>query len=225
MNIENFDRIAPIPEIFGEARQIAYIVDDIDEAIRTWHEKWRVGPFLVTRNAAPLSNAYYRGRKAKEARVHIAFAYVGEMQLELIELIGDTPSLYKEAVDRRQTSVHHYAVLVDDFPTAYDYALDNGFVPVVDSGIDGLARMSYVENDEGMILEVIEWNAMTRPYFNGIEERVKAADASQLIHEFELSELTPKGAVLFALIKFMLKKLFGRIKRTRRPLLDGTATA
>ena len=226
MNIRDFDTIAPIPEIFGEARQIAYIVDDIDEAIRTWHEEFGVGPFLVTRNAAPLTNAYYRGRRAEEARVNIAFAYVGDMQLELIELIGDTPSLYKEAIDRGQTSVHHYAVLVDDFPAAYAFALDNGFVPVVDAGVDGLARMSYVENTDGLILEVIEWNTMTRPYFNGLEERVKAADTGQLVHEFKLAELTPAKAALFAsILRFMVKKAFGRIEPTRRPLAGGGAAS
>jgi hypothetical protein len=225
VNISDFEAIAPIPEIFGDARQIAYIVDDIGEAIRIWHEDYGVGPFLVTRNAAPLSNAFYRGRKAQEARVHIAFAYVGDMQLELIELIGDTPSLYKAALDRGQTGVHHHAVLVDDFPTAYDFALDNGFVPVVDAGVDGLARMSYLENEEGLILEVIEWNAMTRPYFDGIEERVKGADESQLVHDFRISELTPRGALIGALLKFVVAKLFGRVRQTRRPLAAEGATS
>lgn len=225
MNISDFDNIADIAAIFGPARQIAYIVDDIDEAMATWHGRYGIGPFLVTRNAAPLSNAYYRGEKAQEARVHIAFAYVGDMQLELIQLLGDTPSLYKEAVDRKQTDVHHYAVLVDDFPGAYDYALDNGFVAVVDSGVDGLARMSYMENDDGLILEVIEWNAMTRPYFNGLESRVKSADGRQLVHEFKLSELTPKLALPLALMKFALKKLFGRVRQTRRTTADARVAA
>jgi len=218
MNINDFENIPKLPAIFGPANQVAYMVTDIDAAIKQWHDEFGIGPFLVTRNAKPLTNAYYRGREMEEARLHIAFAYVGDMQLELIELIGDTPSHYKEALDRKQTSVHHYAVCVEDFPKAYNYALDNGYISLIDAGIDGLARMSYVENDEGQILEVIEWNPMTKPYFEEIEKRVKSADPQQLIHEFKLSELTPKGQVIVALFKLMVKKLFGRVEQTRRPL-------
>lgn len=217
--IEDFDNIPELPAIFGPAKQIAYMVDDIDAAIQRWHDDYGVGPFLITRNAAPLSNAYYRGEKAHEARVNIAFAYVGDMQLELIELIGDTPSLYQEARDRNITGVHHYAVCVDDFSAAYNYALDNGFEAVIDAGVDGLARMSYMENTEqGVILEVIEWNALTKPYFNGLEALVKSADKQQqLKHDFKLTDITPKTAVALQLGKFMLKKLFGRVQQTRRP--------
>lgn len=224
--IEDFDNLPTLPAIMGPAKQVAYIVRDIDTAIQQWHEQHGVGPFLVARNAAPLSNAYYRGNKAQTARVNIAFAYVDDMQLELIELIGDTPSLYKEALDRAITGVHHYAVCVDDFPAAYDWALDNGYEAVVDAGVDGLARMSYVENrDAGLILEVIQWNSLTRPYFEGLETRMKSADAGQLIHEFELADLTPKVAVFAGAARFMLAKLTGRVRQTRRGH-DGTgATA
>ena len=215
--ISDFENVPALPSIMGPAKQIAYMVDNIDDAMNHWHEEYGVGPFVVTRNAVPLSNAYYRGEKAQTTRLNIAFAYVGEMQLELIELIGDTPGLYKEALDRQRYGVHHYAALVDDFPKAYNWALDNGFDTVIDAGMDGLARMSYMEEpDSGLILEVIEWNSLTRPYFNVIEKMVKSADAKQLVHEFNLPDITPKGAVFLGLLKFGAKKLFGGVQQTRR---------
>ena len=215
--MSDFDNIPTLPAIMGPAKQIAYMVDNIDGAMKHWHEEYGVGPFLVTRNAVPLSNAYYRNQKAQTTRVNIAFAYVGEMQLELIELIGDTPGLYKEALDRQRYGVHHYAVLVDNFPRAYSWALDNGFDAVIDAGIDGLARMSYMENPHsGLILEVIEWNSLTRPYFNVIEKKVKSADAKQLVHEFKLPDITPKTAAFLGVLKFGGKKLFGQVQQTRR---------
>jgi len=216
--IKDFDNIPELPAIMGPAKQIAYMVDDIDAAMQRWHDDHGVGPFLVTRNAVPLSNAFYRGEKAETTRVNIAFAYVGDMQLELIELIGDTPGLYKEALDRKHYGVHHYAVCVDDFPAAYNWALDNCFDAVIDAGMDGLARMSYVENpNTGLILEVIQWNALTRPYFEGLEKMVKSADKKQLVHEFKLADITPKGAVMVQLAKFMVKKALGQVKPTMRP--------
>jgi hypothetical protein len=220
--IEDFEALPELPSIMGPAKQIAYVVDDIDAAMKQWHDTHGVGPFLINRNAVPINGAYYRGNKAQRTTVHIAFAYIGDMQLELIELIGDTPGLYKEARDRQHQGVHHYAVCVDDFPAAYNWALDNGFDAVIDAGVDGLARMSYVENREtGLILEIIEWNPLTRPIFDGLEKRVRSADSSQLLHEFNLTDLTPKLTVLVQLLKFSLKKLFGGVEQTRRPITSG----
>ena len=68
--ISDFDSIPELPAIMGPAKQIAYMVDDIDAAIKHWHDEYGVGPFLVTRNATPLSNAYYRGEKARSTRDH-----------------------------------------------------------------------------------------------------------------------------------------------------------
>jgi hypothetical protein len=215
--INDFNHIPKLPAIFGTATQVAYVVPDIDAAVQHWHDEYGVGPFLVCRNEAPMANAYYRGTRMQETRINTAFAYVGDIQLELIELIGDTPSHYQEALDRKQAGVHHYGVCVEDFAAAYNYALDNGFIALVDAGMDGLARMSYVENEQGLILEVIEWNAMTRPYFDGIKSLYQAADTQQLVHEFKLADITPKVAVFVALAKYTMKKLFGRVRQTRRP--------
>ncbi len=63
----------------------------------------------------------------------------------------------------------------------------------VDAGLDGLTRMSYVENDQGLILEIVEWNAMPRPYFDGIKDLHKTCDKQQLVHEFKLADFTPKS--------------------------------
>ena len=57
------------------------------------------------------------------------------------------------------------------FSRGLQLALDNSFDAVIDAGMDGLARMSYVENpNTGLILEVIQWNALTKPYFEGLEK-------------------------------------------------------
>lgn len=216
MKIEDLENTPELPSNFGPIRQVAYIVSDIDAAIAHW-KTLGVKAFVVTRDVSPLQNAYYRGEKSLETPVHIGFGYHGVMQVELIEPLHTTPSIYAEAVERKITGVHHYAVCVEDFPTNYNYALDKGYEAVVDSGVDGLGRMSYVENpDTGVILEIIEWNALTRPYFDAIQNMCKEAGANGEDAEFELSSLTPKGALVKGIGKFLFMKLTGQIKPTRR---------
>jgi len=84
-------------------------------------------------------------------------------------------------------------------------------------GFDGLARMSYVENDAaGVIIEMVEWNDLTRPIFDGIYAKWKKIGATHEIVDFDLQAMTPKGAVLKSLGRFLVKKFTGQIKQTRR---------
>ena len=80
--------------------------------------------------------------------------------------------------------------------------------------------MEKLDGDERLILEVIEWNPLTRPYFDELERRAAAANPGQLKHEFRLEELTPKFAVLVQLLKFTVNKALGRIVDTRRYLSE-----
>ena len=68
-----------------------------------------------------------------------------------------------------------------------------------------------------------EARALTKPYFEGLEKLVKTADKQQLVHEFKLADITPKAAVFAQLLKFTVKKLFGRVEQTRRPAARAAA--
>jgi len=216
MKLDDLKSIPTLPAQFGPARQVAYIVNDLDEALDHWRELG-VSTFVIARNVSPLQNAFYRGEKSGPTLVSIAFGYLGDMQIELIQPHHDDPSIYKEALESGISGVHHYAVCVEDFPASYNFALDNGYDSVVDSGVDGLARMSYVENsDQNIILEMIQWNDLTRPYFDAIHAMWKASQDAGSDREFELASLTPKGAVIKGLGGFIFKKLTGQVKPTRR---------
>ena len=216
MTLADLKSIPKLPTRFGPAQQVAYIVPDIDAAMAHW-KTLGVPAFLITRNVNPLQNAFYRGEKSGKTPVNIAFGYHGDMQIELIEALDDTPSIYTEAIERNITGVHHYAVCVENFPACYNFALDNGYQAVVDSGIDGLGRMSYIQNlDSGIILEMIQWNNLTRPYFDAIRSMWETAAANGEDQEFKLESLIPKGAIIRSLGGFLLKKLTGQIKPTRR---------
>lgn len=174
--------------VYGPIRQLAYVVEDIDSAIAHWHQQMGIGPFAVVRECKPLAGAFYRGEKSGEVMLNLAFAYIGDVQLELIQQVNDTPSMYREAIERGPWSVHHYGVCVEDYDRAYQHAMTTGFTPVVNAGAAGFARMAYVESAAipGLVLEIIEWNDFTRPYFDDISEFLARADASVLVHNYQL---------------------------------------
>lgn len=181
--------------LFGPVRQTAYIVPDIEQAIQDWGHHLNLGPFALCREVAPLNGSRYRGEPSGEITMNLGFAYIGELQLELIEQVNDTPSMYREAVEARGFGHHHYGFCVEDFDSAYDRALRGDFEAVVEAGAKGFARMSYIESTSipGLVCEVIEWNDRTRPYFDGIRSFLDAADDAKLIHELDLTALASGG--------------------------------
>ena len=177
-----------ISSVYGPIRQIAYVVADIDQAIESWHAQMGIGPFAVVRNCKPLKGSLYRGEASGEIILNMAFAYIGDVQLELIEQVNETPSMYREAIERGCRGSHHYAVCVEDFSTCYQHAMNNGFSALMNAGAPGYAQMAYVESERipGLILEIIEWNDLTRPYFDGIRGFLDEADPRVLTHSYQL---------------------------------------
>lgn len=93
-------------KILGEIRQIAFIVTDIDEAMRYWSDVLGIGPFFIKRKIT-FSHYIYRGKASASPVVSIALANSGFLQIELIQQHDDVPSIYKEHFDAGQKSMQH----------------------------------------------------------------------------------------------------------------------
>jgi hypothetical protein len=72
---------------------------------------------------------------------------------------------------------------------------------------------SYMKTPEGygVVLEIVEDNAMTRPYFDNTRKLVDSVPDGQLIKDFKLNDIMPKGAVIATMGKFILKKITGKL--------------
>lgn len=194
----------------GSIKQIAYVVDDLDQAIGQWHRDYGLGPWVFFRDEAPLLGSLYRGKPSETVIIDAAFAYAGDLQIELIQLKQVVPSMYKEVLDRGQKNLQHYGVCVADFNQATEFASSNGFIPVVQAGAAGFAQMWYMEatdfsknvfavseqsymqtpESHGIVLEIIEDNDFTRPYFEGIRALVDNVPEGELKQQFTISSLT-----------------------------------
>src|ERR1700750_1332591 len=79
--------------------QMAYVVADLDAAIREWSSKLRVGPWFV-REHLSCGESVYRGQPSR-ADVRLAMSFAGHMNMELIQPNNDAPSVYREVIERR----------------------------------------------------------------------------------------------------------------------------
>lgn len=88
--------------------QIAYTVPDVEAALRTYAERFRIGPWFV-RGPIVSTKARYHG-KPTDLSLTIAIAYSGPLMLELIQQNNDVPSVYQEVIAARGHGFHHWAI-------------------------------------------------------------------------------------------------------------------
>ncbi|SCW33751.1 Glyoxalase/Bleomycin resistance protein/Dioxygenase superfamily protein [Sphingobium faniae] len=92
--------------------QICFIVPDLDVAMQSWKDMVGAGPFFVEKNLSVPVN--YRGTPSF-LEIHVGLGQIGSIQLELIELTSDIPSVYRDMFpEPKAGGFHHVAVFVED---------------------------------------------------------------------------------------------------------------
>jgi glyoxalase/bleomycin resistance protein/dioxygenase superfamily protein len=137
---------------FGQPRgaviQIAYVVADLASAIDGWIRDLRVGPWFRFDGFDGGADATYRGGPSR-ARVDLAMAFSGHVQIELIQPTDEEPSVYRDTVTDRGYGFHHFGVASDDVEADIAALESNGyevaFVAVVPTG----SRVVYLDGGPG----------------------------------------------------------------------------
>lgn len=94
--------------LFGEIRQLAFVVDDIDQAMEYWAGRLGIGPFFIKRQIR-FVDYVYRSKLMASPLVSIALANSGYIQIELIQQHDDAPSIYQEFLQQGRTGLQHMA--------------------------------------------------------------------------------------------------------------------
>lgn len=153
--------------------QNAWVVPDLEAAMRGWHVATGVGPFLVMRHLKQ-TDPYYRGRPL-QPDFSVAIAQAGPVQVELIEQHCAEPSCYRESVPAGRTAFHHVAVIVPDYDAALAAYAAQG-VERASWGVFGDLRFAYMDTQAalGCMVELIEDKPSIAKFF----ARVAAAPAA-----------------------------------------------
>lgn len=93
--------------------QTAYVVEDVQQAIREWITKLKVGPWFLLEHFTS-EDALYWGRPT-DVDVSIAMSFAGHMMIERIEQHNDLPSVYRDITKKRRYGFHHWGVATADF--------------------------------------------------------------------------------------------------------------
>ncbi len=136
--------------------QIAIVVHDIEEACKRWAQiLGQPVPNVIITQPGNEVNMTYRGQPSN-AQAKLAFFNLGQVQLELIEPVGE-PSTWKEALDKNGESVHHIAFWTDDMLASAQFLKEHG-IPLVQRGDMGEGQYAYFDAQQqlGVQIELLE---------------------------------------------------------------------
>lgn len=173
-------------QVVGSMMQMAYVVENLEKTIEEWGKLNAAGPFLVM-ESFEIEKMQYRGQACDELDLRLALGYSGSMCIEFIEQKCDSPSVYRDVIEKQGYGFHHWAFMTDNFDKDVENYKSKGH-EVCFSGKVAVGER-YVYLDAGpqvhSMIEVIEYSPAVDELFTNIESMAKNWDGKQLIHYAE----------------------------------------
>lgn len=136
--------------------QVGIIVRDIEAKAQAWSEILGLPlPEIIVTDTVDIAQTEYQGHRTT-ARARLAFFQLGQVDLELIEPIGE-PSTWKDQLDQHGDSLHHIAFQIKGMTEKIAY-LDAKGIPLAQRGEYTGGRYAYVDGSRqlGTIVELLE---------------------------------------------------------------------
>lgn len=138
--------------------QVAYVVDDLDAAVRHWADVLGVGPWSVwTVTPDNTAEQHYRGASVGFSFRH-ALAWSDAMQFELVQPVGG-PSIFADQLAASGAGLNHVGRLVDDHAGESAALVTQGFTLLQGArfGASGDGRFAYFASPVGdAVVELIQ---------------------------------------------------------------------
>jgi catechol 2,3-dioxygenase-like lactoylglutathione lyase family enzyme len=136
--------------------QVGIIVRDLEAKARAWADVLGLPmPEIIITDTYERAQTEYEG-KPSHARARMAFFHLGQVDLELIEPVGE-PSTWQDQLDEHGDSLHHIAFEIDGMSEQVAFLEAKG-LPLVQRGEYPGGRYAYLNGSAklGSILELLE---------------------------------------------------------------------
>jgi len=155
--------------------QSCWVVPDLDAAMASWNAMG-VGPFFHF--TLDVAEATHRGKPAR-LYARVACAYAGPMQIELIEPLGDGPSVYRDVVPAGGSGFHHVCRAYGGYDEAIASLTAQG-CEIAMSGTMGPIRFAYVDTRAliGCMYELVDESDMATKMYAHMRAESERWDGS-----------------------------------------------
>lgn len=163
----------------GPIMQMAYVPSDFDAAVKFWTETMGVGPFFYIPHSG-LQDTLFRGAPT-DLDFGLALAYWGDIQIELIKVHNDAPSMFKEWRSAGKEGVHHLCVLTEDMSQARAICAEAGFTVLQEAEVPGGGKVVYMDTGggDGTIVEILQPAPGSDMFFDMMRQAAVDWDGSE----------------------------------------------
>jgi hypothetical protein len=173
--------------IFGEVRQLGYVVEDIHAALEHWTRIMGVGPFYLLSDRE-VQNFTYNGAPYP-MRLTGAVAFSGPLQIELIQQKNDSPSMFREFLEANGGGgLHHLGFWCDDADARCAKACEMGYIVGQSGEVVAGERFYYLRTEmhPGTVVEISEAGELKRQFFSFLQDEAARWDGSDPIRPLSL---------------------------------------
>jgi hypothetical protein len=166
----------------GRIVQNAYIVENLEAACERMNRLYGIGPF-VGGVAFELNHHVYRGRPSPPIPLKTVFVQSGDLNIELIQLLSDAPSAFRDMYQGKSEGLHHVAMFCDNYEVERDALVAAG-MPVASELLTVFgAKICYIDAREtmGHMIELYPENKIIRRMYQQVKDAAIAWDKKHLI--------------------------------------------
>ena len=164
----------------GRIRQIGFVVQDIEKAMRHWSEVLGVGPWFYKESVGTTEFNYY-GEPSQLPELSIALANTGSLQLELIQQRNSAPSLYLDSLKSSGECAQHLAFWTEDrFDDLRAELINTGYIEGHSGRMGMRGRFAYFVHSDlpSAMVELSEMTGGKGEYFRRIATAASDWDQS-----------------------------------------------
>lgn len=164
--------------VFGRIIQTAYVVRDVEAAMRHWTGLMGVGPWFY-REKVPLETFTYGGEPSG-LEMSIALGYDGDMQFELIQQRNDAPSVYRDFLETFGEGQQHLGFRVDDLDAAVEKGMALGYAVTQEGFVANSGPFTYMGagGHPGTMIELLPMPEVRRRNWEIIKGWARGWDGS-----------------------------------------------
>ena len=168
---------------YGGIHQVAYVVKDIEAAMRHWSAALGVGPWFYREHCGVTEFTYYGKPVDPLPDLGIALANSGTLQVELIQQRNEADTLYRDFLAEHGEGAQHIAYWTEEFDAQLADLLAAGFIEGHAGRMGARGRFSYLVNADfpAGVVELSELAGGKAEYFRSVAEAASAWDGSDPI--------------------------------------------
>jgi hypothetical protein len=161
--------------------QLCWVVPDLEAAIARWVEQAGAGPFFLFEDVH-FDESVYRGTPSDVAPHRAAIGQHGDMQIELIQPLGDDPGIWRDVVPFGGFGLHHTGLYCQDYEAEKQALLDSGASLAFEGKMMG-APTCYLDTTAtlGFMTELITANPVAEQVFSMFRDAAEGWDGSNPI--------------------------------------------